>query len=197
MAFRPCRQGPQGSCGSWVTSSKCVGVIFNINKYAPILVSPGSPCPPHQAARYETFMASGLSCRRGRKQDANCGFGDFRSLHRGNRTGGIHNQAGIHNHLDQVKGRWRGWGGRRQKKRGKGKRVETKTREREGGLEEEDGLSQSGEEEGEGRRETWGGGKAKEMGKREEENREAGEDEGWGETEKSRGEENEYQEAVK
>lgn len=114
----------------------CGGVIFNINKYAPTPVSPGSPCPAPWAARYETFMASGLSCRRGRKQDANCGFGDFRSLHRGNRTGGIYNQAGIHNHPDQVKGRGRG--GRRQKKRGRGKRAETKTREEESGWEEEE-----------------------------------------------------------
>lgn len=114
------------------------GVIFNINKYAPAPVSPGSPYPPPWAARFETFMASGLSCRRGRKQAANCGFGDFRSLHRGNRTGGIHNQAGIHNHPDQVKGRWRGRGERRQKKRGRGKRAETKTREEESGWEEEE-----------------------------------------------------------
>lgn len=59
-------------------------------------------------------------------------------------------------------------------------------------------LSQKGEKEGEGRRETWGRGKAKkEMGRREEEDREAGKEEGWGETDKSRGEENEFQEAAK
>lgn len=63
----------------WVTKGKCIRVIFNINKCASHPVSPGSPCLPHWAARYKTFMASGLSCRKGRKQEANCGFGDFKA----------------------------------------------------------------------------------------------------------------------